>query len=117
MNVASPRDKVYANSSSIGFKHRPQFHRQHERENASAAGSALHADRAAVHLQETLDQREAETCALRTLRRALHLAELFENHLVIFRIDADALIGNRHLNRIAMNRRLVALQRARGDAD
>src|SRR5207249_4471577 len=71
-------------------------HRQREREDAPLPRRALDRHPAALELDEFLYQRQPEAGAAELApRRAVDLAELLEDHLVVLRIDADALVAHR----------------------
>src|SRR4030095_10299991 len=72
--------------------------REAERERRSATHLALHPQAAAVELDKLSRQREAQTRALALPRGVAHLAELLEDRPLVLWRDADAGVGDRHLD-------------------
>src|SRR6185369_2628738 len=74
---------------------RARAHRKGERKLAAASRRAFQADASALQLDEFLHQREAEAGAAELAARgAVNLAELLENQVVMFRLDADPFVAH-----------------------
>src|SRR5438093_1178286 len=76
-----------------------------ERERRSATHLALDPEAAAVELDKLSRQREAQTRALALPRGVAHLAELLEDRLLVLWRDADAGVGDRHLDNAVRGQR------------
>src|SRR5437764_75580 len=68
--------------------------RERDRERRAFADAALHLDMAAVHLDEALDQREAEAGSARVRAACVDLLEVVEDPVLIFAADADPVVAH-----------------------